>query len=100
MLATWLVLFVIGILTAYQHLLSLKSLVLRYISLEQESGEKNPGTFRTYWWIRQGIFILVIGLAVFILKKISIPFLLGVISFEIAGKKFVLHKFNAREKKI
>ena len=100
MLGMWLGLFLVGALTAYQHLASLKSLVLRYISSAQKQSSENARAFKMYWWVRQGAFLFVIGLAVLLLKKISIPFLLGVISFEIFGKKFVLHKFNAREKKI
>lgn len=100
MLVTWLALFVLGALTAYQHLVSLKSLILRYISSAKEQSSENARAFRIYWWVRQGAFLLVICFAVLLLKKISIPFLLGIISFEIFGKKFVLHKFNAGEKKI
>lgn len=104
MWATWIGLFLLGGIFAYRHLRALKLLVLRQLtnptlqsSTSTISGNKS-NQFQIRWWAHQAKFFILTALLTLILKKLVIPFLLGIVFFEAVGKKIILYYYMKKEK--
>lgn len=105
MWATWIGLFMLGGIFAYRHLRALKFLVLRQLAnpilqcnTSTLSDNKQSNQFQMRWWAHQAKFFILTAILTLILKKLAVPFLLGIVSFEAIGKKIILYYYMKKEK--